>query len=118
MGCGSSNEKNEPRAQNDSYTLEESLKVFRQEEISFINDEKEKLIEEIKNGIEEGGDILYPLYRKLDLDLTQKFFKLKEYFVIYIPSDFSKNSKSIDVPPPINILRENIDFKDLKHNKH
>ena len=127
MGCGSSNEKNEPNepkvsnesnTSKDSNSLEESLKRFRQEEISLINEEKEKLEEEIKNGIEEGGDILYPLYRKLDLDLTQKFFKLKEYFVIYIPSDFSKNSKSIDVPPPINILRENIDFKDLKHNKH
>ena len=118
MGCGSSNEKNEPRAQNDSYTLEESLKVFRQEEISFINDEKEKLIEEIKNGIEEGGDFLYPIYRKLDLDLTQKFFKLKEYLVFFIPSDFSKTSKIYDAFPPINKFRDEIDFNDLKRNRH
>ena len=86
MGCGSSNEKNvpnEPKVSNEANTpknsnsLEESLKMFRQEEFSLINEEKEKLEEEIKNGIEEGGDFLYPLYRKLDLDLTQKFFKLK-----------------------------------------
>ena len=117
MGCGSSNEKNEPRVQKES-TLEESLKVFRQEEISFINDEKEKLIEEIKNGIEEGGDFLYPIYRKLDLDLTQKFFKLKEYLVFFIPSDFSKTSKIYDALPPINKFRDEIDFNDLKRNRH
>ena len=45
MGCSSTKvaeEKNEQKVQKESNTSKESPQIFRQEEISFINDEKEK----------------------------------------------------------------------------
>ena len=91
-------EKNEQKVQKESNTPKESPQIFRQEEISFINEQKEKLEEDIKNGTEEGGDILYPIYRKIVLDLTEKLYKLKEYLVFYIPIDYSKSTATLMKP--------------------
>ena len=121
MGCSSTKvaeEKNEQKVQKESNTQKESPQIFRQEEISFINEQKEKLEEDIKNGTEEGGDIIYPIYRKIVLDLTEKLYKLKEYLVFYIPSEYSQSTATYDETPPINQIKENIDLKDLKNNKH
>lgn len=124
MGCASTNipnEKNTPKESNtpkQSNEPKESPEVFRKEELSFINDQKEKIEAEIQNGIEQGGDKIYPIFRKIDLDLTQKFFQLKEYLVFYIPSDYSKSTAEYDEPPPINNISEYIDSRELKKNKH
>ena len=69
MGCASTNipnEKNTPKESNtpkQSNEPKESPEVFRKEELSFINDQKEKIEAEIQNGIEQGGDKIYTILR-------------------------------------------------------
>lgn len=109
MGCGSTNIPNE---------LKESPHYFRQEELSHINEQKEKLDDEIKKGTKKGEDHIYPIYSKIDLDFTKRNIILKEFIVFYIPNNYSKNTAVYNELPPIQGISEYIEKTDFENNKH
>ena len=109
MGCGSTNIPNE---------LKESPQYFRQEELSYINEQKEKLDDEIKKGTKKGEDHIYPIYSKIDLDFTKRNIILKEFIVFYIPNNYSKNTAVYNELPPIQGISEYIEKTDFENNKH
>jgi hypothetical protein len=60
---------------------------LKEREVSYIEELKEKKDKDIKNETEKGGDNYYPLFRRIELDLTKKETIIKEYLVFYIPSN-------------------------------
>ncbi len=109
MGCGSANIPNE---------LKESPHYFRQEELSYINEQKEKLDGEIKNGTKKREDSIQPIYSKVDLDFTKRNIFLKEFIVFFIPNNYSKNTAVYDEFPPFKGISEYIEKTEFENNKH
>ena len=105
MGCGSAN------AFENNYSKEYDY-CLRPDEIKFIEQKKKEKEENIKNAKEEGGNNLHPLYRKIEIDFTKKNIILKEYIVIYIPKDYSKNTEKYEFDPALNNLLPNIEKSD------
>ena len=62
---------------------------------------KKKKDQDIKNGKEKGGDSFYPLFKRIELDFTTKEIIIKEFLVLYIPSDYSKPTLIYKGKPPI-----------------
>ena len=75
---------------------------LREREISYIEEMKEKKDKDIKNGTEQGGDKFYPLLRKIEVDLTKKETIVKEFLVLYIPSNYRKDTLKYKGSPAIN----------------
>ena len=82
---------------------------LKEREISYIEELKEKKDKDIKNGKEKGGDNFYPLFRKIDLDLTTKETIIKEYLVFYIPSNYSKSTLIYQGTPPFEYIAEHLE---------
>ena len=109
MGCASTEQSKEF-----DYCL-------RQNEITHIKETimPEKL-EEVKNyrkemGIRERGDKILQLIRKVDFNFTQKNVVLKEYMVLYLGDDFTKDIVEYDYIPTINFLSKY--FKKKEYNE-
>ena len=79
MGCSSTNEKS-GNSNDFSY-------CFKKSEISSINELKKKKDEE---GVD--ADSCSTIYQKIEIDLTKKEQIFKEYRVLYIPSNYNKES--------------------------
>lgn len=79
MGCSSTNEKS-GNSNDFSY-------CFKKSEISSINELKKKKDEE---GVD--ADSCSTIYQKIEIDLTKKEHIFKEYRVLYIPSNYNKES--------------------------
>ena len=119
MGLSSSNEikhkpkdfkdeiKNEPVEIKDEITEPGNYSYcFKEREISYIEELKEKKDQDIKNGTEKGGDNFFLLFEKIELDLTTKENIIKEYLVFYIPSNYSKSTLIYKGTPPIDYIAE------------
>lgn len=100
MGCGSTNEKS-PKSNSFSYCFNES-------EISSINELKKEKDEE-----NVAADSFSILYKKLVTDLTKKEQIFKEYIVLYVPSNYNKESIIYDYEPMITSL----DFESKEDDK-
>ena len=79
---------------------------FNEREISYIEELKGKKDQDIKNETEKKGDNFYPLFTKIELDLTTKENLLKEYLVFYIPNNYSKSTLIYKGTPPIENIAE------------
>ena len=109
MGCASTEQSKEF-----DYCL-------RQNEITHIKETimPEKL-EEVKNyrkkmGIREREDKILQLIRKVDFNFTQKNVVLKEYMVLYLGDDFTKDIVEYDYIPTIHFLSKY--FKKKEYNE-
>ena len=91
MGCGSTNEKS-GNSNDFSY-------CFKESEISSINELKMKKDEE---GV--AADSFSTIYKKLEIDLTKKEQIFKEYRVLYLPSNYNKESITYDYILILNYL--------------
>ena len=105
MGCSSTgSEGGDPMESNSK----EFDYCFRRDEISFIKKAKKEREEGIKNE-EEGGeggreeeeeveraeikkDAIFNIYKKIELDFSKKEKILKEYLVLYIPEEYTKDT--------------------------
>ena len=126
MGCTSTGVESEPVQP----TSKEFDYCFRQDEITFIKEAKKEKEDFIKNGgeaaEEEGEEMekpeidpnaLYNIYKKIELDLSKKEKNLKEYFVLYIPDTFSKDTITYEFTPVISSVKSKIEkLNDI--NKH
>jgi len=121
MGLSSSNEikhkskdfkdeiKNEPVEIKDEITEPGNYSYcFKEREISYIEELKEKKDKNIKNGKEKGGDKFYPLFRRIELDFTTKETIIKEYLVFYIPRNYSKSILIYQGTLPISDMTKDI----------
>ena len=108
MGSSSPNEKsNKPKEFKDETTGPNNYSYcFKEREISYIEELKEKKDQDIKNGTVKGGDNFYPLFKKIDLDLKTKETIIKEYLVFYIPSNYSKSTLIYKGTPPIDYIAQ------------
>ena len=102
MGCsstGSAGGEPQPMESNSK----EFDYCFRQDEISYIKKAKKNREEGVKNeeeGGEEGGeeeeraeikkDAIFNIYKKIELDVSKNV--LKEYLVLYIPEEYTKDT--------------------------
>lgn len=86
MGCGSSKQETKTNKSNDFFYC------FNKEEISLINEIKEKTEENIKNGGDEEKDKIKTIYQKIELDLLKKEKTFTDYLVLYIPNNYSQIS--------------------------
>ena len=122
MGCGSTNERiNKPvkfkdEISNKPVEIKEETTgpknysyCFKEREITYIQELKEKKDQDIKNGTEKGGDNFYPLYKKIELDLSNRESIIKEYLVFYIPKNYSKSILIYKGTPPIDYIAELIE---------
>ena len=100
MGCGSTNEKL-GKSNDFSY-------CFKESEISLINELKKKKDEEGVN-----ADSFSTIYAKVETDLTKKEQIFKEYRVLYIPSNYNKESITYDY----NLFLNYIDFEPKEDTK-
>ena len=100
MGCGSTNEKL-GKSNDFSY-------CFKESEISLINELKKKKDEE---GVD--ADSFSTIYAKVETDLTKKEQIFKEYRVLYIPSNYNKESITYDY----NLFLNYIDFEPKEDTK-
>ena len=119
MGLSSSNEKkNKPlefKNENNDKPVEIKEEItepgnysycFNEKEISYIEELKRKKDQDIKNETEKKGDNFYPLFTKIELDLTTKENLLKEYLVFYIPNNYNKSTLIYKGTPPIENIAE------------
>ena len=108
MGSSSPNEKsNKPKEFKDETTGPNNYSYcFKEREISYIEELKEKKDQDIKNGTVKGGDNFYPLFKKIDLDLKTKETIIKEYLVFYIPRNYSKSTLIYKGTPPIDYIAQ------------
>ena len=105
MGCSSTNEQENNNSTEYNYCL-------RPDEIEFIEQKKKEKEEDIKNGTEVGGNKLYPLYKKIEIDFTKKDVILKEYIVIYLPKDYVQKIEKYEFDPALNNLLCEIEKSD------
>ena len=104
MGCGFSNIPSE-------YDY-----CFKEMEISHILQLKKEKEGQINNGTVEGGNNLHLLYRKIEFDLTKKFLLLKEYLVLYIPKNYSKDTAIYEFLSHVNnflVCHKGTDFNQI-----
>jgi len=108
MGCGSMKEETKPNKPNGFFYC------FNKEEISLINETKEKIDENIKNGGDEEKDKIKTIYQKVELDLLNKETTYTDYLVLYIPNNYSQLSPiKYDYSPlfsSLNIEKENTEY--------
>ena len=105
MGCSSANEQENNNSTEYNYSL-------RPDEIEFIEQKKNEKEEDIKNGTEVGGNKLYPLYKKIEIDFTKKDVILKEYIVIFLPKDYGEKIEKYEFDPALNNLLNEIEKSD------
>ena len=96
MGCSSMNE-NEKSGKSKDFSY-----CFKESEISTINELKKKKDEE---GV--AADSFSIIYKKLEIDLTKKEQIFKEYIVLYLPSNYNKESIAYDC----NLIFNYLDFE-------
>ena len=105
MGCSSTNEQQNKNSTEYNYCL-------RPDEIEFIEKKMKEKEENIKNGTEVGGNKLYPLYKKIEIDFTKKDLILKEYIVIYLPKDYGQKIEKYEFEPAVNNIMSEIEKSD------
>ena len=109
MGSSSPNEKsNRPKEIKTTGPKNYSY-CFKERELSYIKELKEQKDQDIKNGTVKGEDNFYPLFRKVELDLTAEESIIKEYLVFYIPRNYSKSTVSYKGTPPIDHIAKCIE---------
>lgn len=97
------------------YQPKEYSYCFREDEISYINEQKKIKIR--GDGREKNGEAneqiskehFCLLYRKVEIDFTTKETILKEYLVVYIPSNYSQDSLNFKYVPPIQLISSKIE---------
>ena len=80
---------------------------LNEREISYIEELKE--IKDLDIVTEKEEDNIYPLFRKIELDITIKECIIKEYLVFYIPKNYSKYSLIYQGKPPFEYIKEFIE---------
>lgn len=100
MGCSSTNEKS-GNSNDFSY-------CFKKSEISSINELKKKKDEE---GVD--ADSCSTIYQKIEIDLTKKEQIFKEYRVLYIPSNYNKESITYEY----SLFFDRLDFETKEDKK-
>ena len=78
---------------------------------------KEIKEKEIKNEIEKGENEFYPLFRKIEMDLTKKETIIKDILVLYIPSNYGKDTLKYEGIPAIDYICSEIK-KEIEPNKY
>ena len=102
MGASSSNEISEYQENHtkieakteQKYIEQEKTKIenisgiFREEEIALINQKKLKIAQ--SKSVEKNKNIIYPLYQKIKVDLSNQTKTVTNYMVLYVPKDYSQ----------------------------
>ena len=102
MGASSSNEISEYQENHtkieakteQKYIEQEKTKIenisgiFREEEIALINQKKLKIAQ--SKSVENNKNIIYPLYQKIKVDLSNQAKTVTNYMVLYVPKDYSQ----------------------------
>ena len=81
---------------------------FRQDEITHIIGLKKS-----KDGKTNEGDRVLPIYRKVEIDFTKKNTLLKEYLVLYLSKNYSKDTVEFKYVPTIHLI-PNLEKKEYK----
>ena len=144
MGCGSTNENINETNNNKNEIKEEPKEVkneikeeptdhkeeiqkepenyyycLKEREISYIEELKESKNNNLKNKTEKGGDNFYPLFRKIELDLTKKETLIKDFLVFYIPSNYRKDTLTYEGEPAFDHIISFIEKTDAnKYQKY